>query len=86
VNRIWELQREYNALPAVYGVWVRCAGEETLNELYESKEAADLSRDYYNTHNQKGYLGKATVVRKHRVATMAIAQKRFASIQEVDEK
>lgn len=60
-RNIWELQREYQACPAVYGVWVRCAGEETLSDLYESQEAANLHRDYYNAHNRNGYLGKATV-------------------------
>jgi hypothetical protein len=35
---IWELQREYLACPKVFGVWVRCAGEETLEDLYDSRE------------------------------------------------
>ncbi len=77
-DSIWELQREYQACPAVYGVWVQCAGEETLSDLYESQEAANLHRDYYNAHNRNGYLGKATV-RTQRISTMAIAQKRFAN-------
>lgn len=75
-QRIWLLQKAYLACPKIYGVWVRCSGEESLLDLYESQEAAEFVRAHYNKNNRGGYLGKATV-RGHHISTMAIAQERF---------
>ena len=71
-------QAAYRACPAVFGVYVRCGGEETLNSLYDSEEAANLERDWLNSRSKNGYYGKA-FVRRHHVANLELARDRFRS-------
>ena len=69
-------QAAYRACPAVFGVYVRCGGEETLNSLYDSEEAANLERDWLNSRSKGGYYGRA-FVRRHHVANLELARDRF---------
>lgn len=79
-QRVLAWQAKSRALPRIYAVWVRCDGEESLDGLYDSKEAAELHRDWYNNlpGNKGRYYGTARVVSTC-VLTLELAQERFAN-------
>lgn len=56
---IIDLQRKTRECPKVWGVYVRFEGEQSLEAVYDSKEAAELHRDWYN--RKPRYAGKASV-------------------------
>ncbi len=70
-------QAEVRACPKVWAVYVRCAGETSLDGTWESKEAAELHRDWYNKNNRGDYLGKASIGSLP-ICTTAMARERYS--------
>jgi hypothetical protein len=73
---VMEMQRKIRACPQVWLVWVRCDGEQSLEAIYDNREAADLHVKHYNSMkgNAAGYYGKAHVGQSN-LLTLEIAQR-----------
>lgn len=68
---VLEIQRKTRECPKVWMVYVRCDGEDSVEALYESKEAADMHCEWYN--RKPRYYGKARVV-SSAIRTLEIAR------------
>ena len=75
-QRISNWQRRLRECPVVWLVMVRCDGEESLDGAYQSEEAANLAKDWFNSRNKGGYYGKARVTKYH-MESLELAQERF---------
>jgi hypothetical protein len=71
---ILSYQREAKACPEVFAVVIRCDGESSLSNLYGTREAAEVERDYHN--KRSSYYGRAHI-ETYNVLTADLAQRRW---------
>lgn len=84
-SSIAEWQAKVRAQPMLYCVYVRCDGEESIDAIYDSVEAALLHVRWHNGRpgNKNYYYGKAGYS-SERLMTLELARERFDPLTETE--
>ena len=73
-QRVIEYQRDARACQEVFAVVIRCDEEVSVSSLYETREGAEIERDWHNKRPR--YYGRAHI-EVYNVLTADLARRRF---------